>query len=173
MFCDFGARRDGGWESRPGRFTPRKDPVSRGLGGPRRRSVRTRKNLVPPPGFDTRTVQPVASRYTANVPDSSTRIRKRETLVISITWTLLQELVNTKELCLSESNTGTKGRLYTFILHYTTAPGWSMSLPSGFTITLIHTTLGRTTLGQWSVRRMDPYLTHKTLCLRRDLIPQS
>ena len=57
----------GGWSSRPGRFTPGKDPVPTvqvaewahraggldGCGKPR-----------PEPGFDPRTVQLVASRYT-------------------------------------------------------------------------------------------------------------
>ena len=36
----------------------------RGLGGPQGRSGRVRKMSSPPPGFDARTVQPVASRYT-------------------------------------------------------------------------------------------------------------
>jgi hypothetical protein len=35
----------------------------RRLGGPQGRSERLRK-ISPPPGFDPRTVQPVASRYT-------------------------------------------------------------------------------------------------------------
>jgi len=56
----------GGWSTpRPGRFTPRKDPVlivSR-LGGPQSQSERMRKISISP-GFDPRTVQPVASRYT-------------------------------------------------------------------------------------------------------------
>ena len=46
-------------------FTPGKDPVPlyRRLGGPQGRSGRVRK-ISPPPEFDPRTVQPVASRYT-------------------------------------------------------------------------------------------------------------
>ena len=49
----------GGWiKSRPG---PRKWPGT--LGGYQGRSGRVRK-ISPPPGFDPRTVQPVASRYT-------------------------------------------------------------------------------------------------------------
>jgi hypothetical protein len=56
-----------GWlASRPGRFTPGKDtrcPLYRRLGGPQGRSGRLRK-ISPPPGFDPRTVQPVAGRYT-------------------------------------------------------------------------------------------------------------
>ena len=38
-------------------------PLYRRLGGPQGRSERVRK-ISPPPGFDPRTVQPVASRYT-------------------------------------------------------------------------------------------------------------
>ena len=38
-------------------------PLYRRLGGPQGRSGRVRK-ISPPPGFDPRTVQPVASRYT-------------------------------------------------------------------------------------------------------------
>ena len=46
-------------------FTPGKDPVPmyRRLGGPQSRSGQVRK-ISPLPGFDLRTVQPVASRYT-------------------------------------------------------------------------------------------------------------
>ena len=39
-------------------------PLYRRLGGPQGRSGRVRKNLAPPPVFDPRTVQPVASRCT-------------------------------------------------------------------------------------------------------------
>jgi hypothetical protein len=38
-------------------------PLYRRLGGPQGRSERVRK-ILPPPGFDPQTVQPVASRYT-------------------------------------------------------------------------------------------------------------
>jgi hypothetical protein len=38
-------------------------PLYRRLGGPQGRSRQVRK-ISPPPGFDPRTVQPVASRYT-------------------------------------------------------------------------------------------------------------
>jgi len=51
--------------SRPGRsLPPRKTryPLYRRLGGPQGRSGQRRK-ISPPPGFDPRTVQPVASRY--------------------------------------------------------------------------------------------------------------
>ena len=57
----------GGWSTqRPGRFTPGKDPVTivqeAGWGsGP---VWAVAGNLAPPPGFDPRTVEPVASRYT-------------------------------------------------------------------------------------------------------------
>ena len=49
----------------PGRFIPGKEtqyPLYRRLGGPRGRSGRVRKNLLPPV-FDPRTVQPIASLY--------------------------------------------------------------------------------------------------------------
>ena len=55
-----------GWLTpRPGLFTPGRDPVpiySR-LVGPEGRFERVRK-IPPPPGFDSRTVHPVPSRYT-------------------------------------------------------------------------------------------------------------
>ena len=49
----------------PAALTPGKTryPLYRRLGGPQGRSGRVRK-ISPPPGFDRRTVQPVASRYT-------------------------------------------------------------------------------------------------------------
>ena len=57
----------GGWSTpRPGRFTPGKESrcsLYRRLGGPRGRSGRMQK-ISPQPGFDPRTVQPIASRYT-------------------------------------------------------------------------------------------------------------
>jgi hypothetical protein len=72
----------GGWsKQRPSRFTPGKEtryPFYRRLGGPQGRSGLVR-NISPPPGFDTRTVQPVAGRYTdwANpVQDYSNRYCK-------------------------------------------------------------------------------------------------
>jgi hypothetical protein len=56
----------GGWSTpRPGRFTLGKEtryPLYRRLGGPQGRSGRVQK-ISPPPGFDHRTVQSVASRY--------------------------------------------------------------------------------------------------------------
>ena len=57
----------GGWSTpRPGRFTPGKDPVPIVIGGwvgPRAGMDGCGKSR-PPPGFDPRTVQPVANRYT-------------------------------------------------------------------------------------------------------------
>ena len=55
-----------GSASRPGRSLPpgkTRYPLYRRLGGPQGRSGQVRK-ISPPPGFDSRTVQPVASRYT-------------------------------------------------------------------------------------------------------------
>jgi hypothetical protein len=52
--------------SRPGPSLPpgkTRYPLYRRLGGPQGRSGQVRK-ISPPPGFDPRTVQPVASRYT-------------------------------------------------------------------------------------------------------------
>jgi len=58
-------------------YTPGKTryPLCRGLDGPQGPSGQVRK-ISPPPGFDSRTVQPVASRYT----DYSTRPTKYVTL---------------------------------------------------------------------------------------------
>ena len=56
---------------RPGRYLPpgkTRYPLYRRLGGPQGRSGQVWK-ISPPPGFDPRTVQPVASRYT----DDATR----------------------------------------------------------------------------------------------------
>jgi len=56
----------GGWSTPcPGRFTPGKNryPLYTRLGGFNGRSGSVRK-ILPPPGFDHRTVQPVASLYT-------------------------------------------------------------------------------------------------------------
>ena len=57
----------GGWSTpRPDRFIHGKDtryPLYMGLGGPQGWSGRVRK-ISPPPGFDPRTIQPVASHYT-------------------------------------------------------------------------------------------------------------
>jgi len=57
----------GGWSTpRPGRFIPGKEtqyPLYRRLGGLQGRSGKVQK-ISPPPGFDHRNPQPVASRYT-------------------------------------------------------------------------------------------------------------
>ena len=55
----------GGQHHAPVALPPRKTlyPLYRKLGGPQRLSGGVRK-ISPPPGFDPRTVQPVASRYT-------------------------------------------------------------------------------------------------------------
>jgi hypothetical protein len=55
----------GGQHHGPAALPPGKTryPLYRKLGGPQDRSVCVRK-ISPPPGFDPRTVQPVASRYT-------------------------------------------------------------------------------------------------------------
>ena len=65
-FHEHGTRRGEGSASRPGRSLPPKKtryPLYRRLGGPQGRSGQVRK-ISPPPGFDSRTFQPVASRYT-------------------------------------------------------------------------------------------------------------
>jgi len=56
---------EGEWSTpNPGRFTPGKDPVPivQGLGGPLGQSGQVRK-ISPQPGFDPRTVQPVATGW--------------------------------------------------------------------------------------------------------------
>ena len=57
----------GGWSTPcPGRFTPGKEsrhPLYRRVGEAQGRSGRVRK-ISPPPGSDSRTVQPAANRYT-------------------------------------------------------------------------------------------------------------
>ena len=55
----------GGQRHAPSALPPGKTQylLSRGLGGPQSRSGQMRK-ISPLPGFDPRTVQPVASRYT-------------------------------------------------------------------------------------------------------------
>ena len=66
LFLDHGTRTGEGTTSRSGRsLSPGKTryPLYRRLGGPQGRSGQMRK-IWPPLGFDPRTVQPVASRYT-------------------------------------------------------------------------------------------------------------
>ena len=65
-FHDHGTRRGEGAASRSGRSLPpgkARYPLYMRLGGPQGRSGQVRK-ISPPPEFDPRTVQPVASRYT-------------------------------------------------------------------------------------------------------------
>jgi hypothetical protein len=65
-FLDLGCRMGDGSASRSGRFLPpgkTRYPLYRRLGGSQGRSGQVRK-IFSPPGFDPRTVQPVASRYT-------------------------------------------------------------------------------------------------------------
>jgi len=67
FFLDHGTRRRWGVSVTPRPlFTPGKTqyPLYRRLSGPQGRSGQVRK-ISPPPGFDPRTVQPVASRYTS------------------------------------------------------------------------------------------------------------
>jgi len=67
-FHDYGTRRGEGSESRPGRTLPpgkTRYPLYRRLGGPQGKSRKIcGKSRPPPPEFDPRTVQLVASRYT-------------------------------------------------------------------------------------------------------------
>ena len=70
-----------GWvaTATPGLLTPRKTqyPLYRKLGGPQCRSGTVRK-ISPPPGFDPRTVQSVASRYTdCAIPDHLWRLKNK------------------------------------------------------------------------------------------------
>ena len=65
-FHDYGTKRGEGSSSRPGCSLPPGKPryrLLRRLGGSQGRSGQVRK-IWPPPGFYSRTVQPVASRYT-------------------------------------------------------------------------------------------------------------
>ena len=66
LFLDHGTRRGEGSASRPGRSLPpgkTRYPLYKRLGGPKGRSGQAWK-ISPPPGFDLRTAQTVASRYT-------------------------------------------------------------------------------------------------------------
>jgi hypothetical protein len=68
LLCFETSELEGGERSalRPGRFLPpgkTRYPLYSRLGGPKDRSGQVRK-ISPPPGFDPRTVQSVASRYT-------------------------------------------------------------------------------------------------------------
>jgi hypothetical protein len=62
-----------GSASRPGRSLPpgkTRYPLYRRVGGPQGQSGQVRK-IPPLPGFDLRTVQPVGSRYTTELPGPS------------------------------------------------------------------------------------------------------
>ena len=75
-FHDHGIEGGEGSASRPGRCLPpgkTRYPLYRRLCGPQGRSEQVWK-ISPPPGFDPRTVQPVASRYT----DYATRPMKTD-----------------------------------------------------------------------------------------------
>ena len=64
-----------GFMSRPGRSLPpgkTRYPLYRRLGGPQGRAGQVQK-ISSPPGFDPRTVQPVASRYTDYVSRPTTQ----------------------------------------------------------------------------------------------------
>ena len=83
--------RRGGWLTpRPGRFTRGKEtryPLYRRLGRPQGRSGQVRK-ISPPSGFNPRTVQPVASRYTDwAIPAHPVNMRTTE-----ITLKLIEDL---------------------------------------------------------------------------------
>jgi len=73
LFLDHGTRRVEGSAARPGRSSsPGKTryPLYRRLGGSLGRFGQV-WIISPPPGFDPRTVQPVASRYTGYAPRST------------------------------------------------------------------------------------------------------
>ena len=93
LLCHDRALEGGEWSAvGPGRIlTPRKTryPLYRRLGGPQGRYGRA-ENLARP-GFDPRTVQPVASRYT----DLATR---HTVLYISISNVFGQQRVETKDI---------------------------------------------------------------------------
>jgi len=81
LFLDHGTRRGEGSASRPGRSLPpgkTRYLLYRRLGGPQGRSGQVRK-MSPSPGFDSRTVQPVANRYT----DYATRITDKVRVLLS------------------------------------------------------------------------------------------
>ena len=62
-------------------LTKTRYPLYRRLGGPQGRSGRVRK-ISPPPGFDIRTIQPVASRYT----DWDKPVRFSQAIFIYCKW---------------------------------------------------------------------------------------
>jgi hypothetical protein len=75
-------------------FTPlRKDPVTiaQDTGGPYGRSRQVWK-ISPPPGFDPRTVQPVASRYTALRYPAHLHTRNEQEFDICLRFTFMQNV---------------------------------------------------------------------------------
>jgi hypothetical protein len=89
LFHDYSTRR--GWEvsvtTRP-LFTPRKDPVTivQETGWAPGPVWTGAENLAPPPGFDSRTVQPAAIRYTDYAIRPSKRLRLLEFLDSRHMW---------------------------------------------------------------------------------------
>jgi hypothetical protein len=82
---------------RPGRFTPGKEtryPLYRGLGGPQGQSERVAK-ISPPPGFDPRTVQPVASRCT----DIAVSCQHSNSKSVDTLTQFFLECVNKEQMC--------------------------------------------------------------------------
>ena len=69
----------GGQRHTPAAFAPEKTwyPLYRSLGGPQSRSGRVQK--IPPPGFDLRTVQPIASCYIPTELSRSTCVNLEST----------------------------------------------------------------------------------------------
>jgi len=88
---------EGGWLTpRPSRFTPGKNryPLCRRLDGPQSRSGGVRK-ISPTPGFDSRTVQPVASCYPGpqKLPVPSRKCRYPTAISVSIGANFICELI--------------------------------------------------------------------------------
>ena len=84
----------GGQHHAPAALPPAKTryPLYRRLGRPQGRSGRVRK-ISPPPGFDPRTVHPVASRYTdCAIPAHGVYINQHNFSVSSLTLRLLSHL---------------------------------------------------------------------------------
>ena len=104
-FHDHGTRRGEGSASRPGRSLPpgkTRYPLYRRLGGPQGQSGQIRK-ISPPPGFDSRTVHSVASRYTdwATWPSfncwlviNSSFIRD---IIIDFSWSKTRSVIQSSE----------------------------------------------------------------------------
>ena len=90
-------------------------PLYGWLGGPRARSERLRK-ISPPPGFDPRTVQPVASRYTdCAIPVQNNIAVAHDTLAASfplaVTNILFLTILNAVQLCRTKRVNLHSGRL--------------------------------------------------------------